>query len=105
MRFCANVSILFKEAPFVERFGRARDAGFSAVEFWWPSGEDLEDLQAAIEDAHLSVALFTGVTAGPMVIAQCCERGDGTQISHGDKLCKSQHTIDGAPEMLVEGGS
>jgi hypothetical protein len=22
MRFCANVSILFKEAPFVERFGR-----------------------------------------------------------------------------------
>jgi hydroxypyruvate isomerase len=58
MRFCANVSILFKEAPFVERFGRARDAGFSAVEFWWPSGEDLQELEAAIKDAHLSVALF-----------------------------------------------
>jgi hydroxypyruvate isomerase len=58
MRFCANVSILFKEAPFVERFGRAREAGFNAVEFWWPSGEDLKELQAAIEDAHLSVALF-----------------------------------------------
>ncbi len=36
MRFCANVSILFKEAPFLERFRRAADAGFSAVEFWWP---------------------------------------------------------------------
>jgi hydroxypyruvate isomerase len=58
MRFCANVSILFKEVPFVERFGRARQAGFSAVEFWWPSEEDLEDLQAAINEAHLSVALF-----------------------------------------------
>jgi hydroxypyruvate isomerase len=58
MRFCANVSILFKEAPFLERFERARSAGFSAVEFWWPSGEDLNQLEAAINDAHLSVALF-----------------------------------------------
>jgi hydroxypyruvate isomerase len=41
MRFSANVSILFKETPLLERFGLAAEAGFSAVEFWWPSGEDL----------------------------------------------------------------
>jgi hydroxypyruvate isomerase len=58
MRFSANVSILFKEVPFLERFGRAREAGFSAVEFWWPSGEDLGEVEAAIRDAGLSVALF-----------------------------------------------
>jgi hydroxypyruvate isomerase len=58
MRFCVNVSILFKEAPFLERFGRAADAGFSAVEFWWPSGEDLGEVQAAVKDADLHVALF-----------------------------------------------
>ena len=58
MRFSANVSILFKEVPFLERFARAREAGFSAVEFWWPSGEDLEALEAAIGQAGLSVALF-----------------------------------------------
>src|SRR3712207_1581659 len=58
MRFSANVSILFKEAPFLERFARAREAGFSAVEFWWPSGEDLEEVGAAVSDAGLSVALF-----------------------------------------------
>jgi hydroxypyruvate isomerase len=58
MRFCANVSILFKEAPFLERFRRAADAGFSAVEFWWPLGEDLEEVEAAIKDAGLRVALF-----------------------------------------------
>jgi hydroxypyruvate isomerase len=58
MRFSANVSILFKEAPFLERFGRAREAGFSAVEFWWPLGEDLEEVEAAVSDAGLSVALF-----------------------------------------------
>jgi hydroxypyruvate isomerase len=34
MRFCANVFMLFGEVPFLERFGRAAEAGFSAVEFW-----------------------------------------------------------------------
>ncbi len=58
MRFSANVSILFKEVPFLERFGRASEAGFSAVEFWWPSGEDLGEVERAIGDAGLTVALF-----------------------------------------------
>jgi hydroxypyruvate isomerase len=58
VRFCPNLSILFKEVPLLERFGRAAEAGFGAVEFWWPSGEDLADVEAAIRDAGLSVALF-----------------------------------------------
>ena len=58
MRFSANVSILFKEVPLLERFGRAAEAGFGAVEFWWPSGEDLGEIEAAIKDAGLRVALF-----------------------------------------------
>ncbi len=58
MRFCASVSILFKEAPFLERFGLARGAGFSAVEFWWPSGEDLGEVEEAVKEAGLEVALF-----------------------------------------------
>ena len=58
MRFSANVSTLFKEVPFLERFGRAAQAGFSAVEFWWPSGEDLGEVEGAIKDAGVEVALF-----------------------------------------------
>jgi len=58
MRFSLNVSILFKESPFLERFDRAREAGFSAVEFWWPSGEDPAEVESAVRDAGLSVALF-----------------------------------------------
>src|SRR3712207_3233589 len=58
MRFCVNVSILFKEAPFLERFRGAADAGFSAVEFWWPLDEDLGEVEAAIKEAGLTVALF-----------------------------------------------
>jgi hydroxypyruvate isomerase len=58
MRFSANVSILFKEAPLLERFARAAEAGFEAVEFWWPSGEDLGEVEEAVKDAGLEVALF-----------------------------------------------
>src|SRR5205085_1117371 len=57
MRFAANVSILFKEAPFLERFGRAAAAGLTAVEFWWPP-EPLDEVEAAIRAAGLEVALF-----------------------------------------------
>lgn len=58
MKFDVNVSILFKERPFLERFSAARGAGFLAVEFWWPSGEDLGEVEAAIKDAGVEVALF-----------------------------------------------
>ncbi len=58
MKFCANVSILFKDAPFLERFERAAAAGFPAVEFWWPAGEALDEVESAIKDAGLQVALF-----------------------------------------------
>ena len=57
MRFCPNLSMLFKEAEFVERFDRAASEGFSGVEFWWPSGEDLDQVEAAVRDAGVQVAL------------------------------------------------
>jgi hydroxypyruvate isomerase len=35
-RFAANLSFLFTERPFLERFAAARTAGFAAVEFHFP---------------------------------------------------------------------
>jgi hydroxypyruvate isomerase len=58
MRFSANISILFGELPLLERFAAAREAGFGAVELWWPSGEDLSAVRAAIEDAGVEVVLL-----------------------------------------------
>ena len=75
MRFSANVYILFKEAPFLDRFGRARDAGFSAVEFWWPSDENPAEVEEAIEDAGLEVALFN-FDAGDMAAGDRGLAGD-----------------------------
>jgi hydroxypyruvate isomerase len=75
VRFSANVSILFKEVPFLERFGRAAEAGFSAVEFWWPSDEGLGEVEKAAKDAGLEVALFN-FDAGDMAAGDRGLTGD-----------------------------
>src|SRR3954471_7029184 len=58
MRFCANISLLFTEVPFLERFSAARSAGFDAVELWWPRGEDLDAVEAAVAAAGVEVVLL-----------------------------------------------
>ncbi len=78
MRFCANVSMLFKEAPFLGRFERAARAGFRAVEFWWPAGEALDEVEAAIRAAGVEVVLFN-FDAGDMAA------GDRGLLSDADR--------------------
>ena len=58
MRFSANLSFLFKDVPFAERFARARDAGFRAVEFMWPGSDQIGAVRRAVADTGLEVALF-----------------------------------------------
>lgn len=65
LRFAANISMLFTEVPFLDRFQRAADAGFGAVEFLWPTGIDLDALVEAKEAAGIEVALFN-MDAGDM---------------------------------------
>jgi hydroxypyruvate isomerase len=76
MKFSANLSILFKEVPLLERFGRAAEAGFSAVEFWWP-GHDVElgEIERAVRNAGLEVALFN-FDAGDMPAGERGLAGD-----------------------------
>ncbi len=38
LRFAANLTMLYPEYPFFERFDRAAEAGFKAVEFFFPYG-------------------------------------------------------------------
>ena len=38
-RFDVNLSILFTELDLLQRPAAAKEAGFSAVEFWWPFAE------------------------------------------------------------------
>lgn len=62
-RYAANVSMLFTDLPFLDRFEAAAEAGFEAVEFLWPSpeqlgGRSIRELAGIIGAAGLQVALF-----------------------------------------------
>jgi hydroxypyruvate isomerase len=97
MRFSANVSILFKEAPFLERFERAARAGFTAVEFWWPQ-EPLDEVAAAIEDAGLTIALFN-FDAGDM------PAGDRGLLSDPDRVGAFRANVPVALELAERLGT
>ena len=92
MRFCPNLSMLWKDADFTERFGRAKEAGFTAVEFWWPSGEDLGKVQSAIKDTGLDVALFN-FDAGDM------PNGDRGLVSDPDRKQEFRDNVPVAVEL------
>jgi hydroxypyruvate isomerase len=68
-----NLSILFTELPVLERPQAAKQAGFDAVEFWWPwpvavpSDVELEEFATAITDADVQLVglnFFAGDMAG-----------------------------------------
>jgi hydroxypyruvate isomerase len=58
MRFAANLSMLFTEYPFINRFAEAADCGFSAVEFWFPFQYGGRELLPVIRNTGMQVALF-----------------------------------------------
>ena len=74
-RFSANLSFLFKEAPFRERFDRAADAGFRGVEFFWPGVEEVDAVARAVQETGLEVALFN-FDAGDMAAGDRGLAGD-----------------------------
>src|SRR3546814_14415069 len=57
-RFAANVSLLFREHDFLDRFAAARRAGFAAVEFLFPYRYPAADIKRRLDDAGLQLVLF-----------------------------------------------
>lgn len=57
-RFAANISMMFTELPFLERFGAAAEAGFRGVEFLFPYAEEAADIRAELDRHGLEQALF-----------------------------------------------
>lgn len=55
----ANVSLLFAEHPYTERFQHAANAGFTAVETWWPWATPAPEREAV--DAFVSAIDGAGV--------------------------------------------
>lgn len=57
-RFAANLSMMFNEWSFLDRFKAAADAGFDAVEYLFPYEHAPEDVARALSDNGLTQALF-----------------------------------------------
>jgi len=56
-RFSANLSMLFTEVPFLDRFARAAQAGFEAVEFMFPYAHSPQEIKARLDATGLKAVL------------------------------------------------
>jgi hydroxypyruvate isomerase len=56
-RFAANLTMLFNEVPFLDRFERAAKAGFDAVEFLFPYAHPAAEIKARLDANGLALVL------------------------------------------------
>lgn len=96
-RFDVNLSMLFTELPLLERPDAARDAGFEAVEFWWPfrtavpSDGEVDAFVRAVADAGVQLVVlnfFAGDMAGGdrglvSLPGRTAEFGDNVDVTIG----------------------
>ena len=58
LRFAANLSMMYTEHPFLERFAAAAQDGFDAVEFLFPYEHEARDIASRLREHGLTQALF-----------------------------------------------
>ena len=56
-RFAANLSMLFTEEPFLDRFKSAAQSGFTAVEFLFPYAYAAQDIRQQLDQNGLTLVL------------------------------------------------
>jgi 2-dehydrotetronate isomerase len=57
-KFAANLTMMFNEVPFMERFAAAAAAGFKAVEFLFPYEHPAEEIARQLKATRLENVLF-----------------------------------------------
>src|SRR5512140_1914445 len=58
MRFAANLTMMFNEVGFLDRFGAAATAGFRGVEYLFPYAYPAAQIAELLADNGLTQALF-----------------------------------------------
>ncbi|OFW23262.1 MAG: hydroxypyruvate isomerase [Acidobacteria bacterium RIFCSPLOWO2_02_FULL_65_29] len=56
-RFAANLTMMFNEVGFIDRFAAAAKAGFAGVEYLFPYDDDVTVLKQALDDSRLTQVL------------------------------------------------
>jgi len=89
-KFAANLSMMFTEWEFLDRFAAAADAGFRAVEFMSPYAFKPEEIARKLSANHLKLALFNlsagNFEAGERGLAALPERADAFRASVAQAL-------------------
>lgn len=102
--YTVNCSLLFTELPLLERPRAARDAGFDAVEFWWPFAsptpprDEIDAFVAALDDAGVRLTglnFFAGALPGP-------DRG---VLSHPDRVEEFRANVDVVTRLAERTGT
>ncbi|QND50491.1 hydroxypyruvate isomerase (plasmid) [Phyllobacterium sp. 628] len=113
-KFAANLTMLFNEVPFLERFALASKAGFEAVEYLFPYEYGATDLKQQLTDNGLVQVLhnlpagnWAGGERGIAVMPDRIDefrRGVGTAIDYATELgCKQINCLAGiAPHGLPD---
>lgn len=57
-RFAANLSMMYGEVPFLDRFAHAAADGFAGVEYLFPYDHPVDVLRARLDENDLTQALF-----------------------------------------------
>jgi len=100
-RFAANLTMLFNEVPFLDRFERAARAGFTEVEFLFPYPYPASELKARLDGNGLKLVLHNlppgDWDAGERGIAILPERVD--EFRAGVAKGIEYATVLGAPQL------
>jgi hydroxypyruvate isomerase len=107
-RLAANLSMMFNEVPFLERFDAAARAGFKAAEFLFPYDFPAAELKRRLDDAGLTQVLFNmppgdwagGERGTASLPGRVAEFRDGTKkaLDYATTLgCKLVHCMAGIP--------
>jgi hydroxypyruvate isomerase len=111
-RLAANLSMMFNEVPFLDRFARAAAAGFQAVEFLVPYDHPAAEIRRRLDDHGLTQVLFNmppgDWAAGERGLACLPGRQDefrdgvGRALEYADALrCDLVHVMAGIPPADV----
>jgi hydroxypyruvate isomerase len=107
-RFAANLTMLFQELPFLDRFDAAAACGFEAVEFLFPYAFEAGEIAERVSRHGLEVALFNlppgdwdagerGLAALPGREAEFAEAVE-TGLRYARALgCRRLHAMAGRP--------
>jgi hydroxypyruvate isomerase len=88
-QFSANLTLLFNEVPFMERFAAAKAAGFEAVEYLFPYAYDKNELAQALKANGLKQVLHN-LPAGNW------DAGERGIACHPDRVIEFREGVDRA---------